>query len=195
MAQGDFFEFSSTIDSLKKYVNDLDKQTINIQRKALSKGGQYLAKAVRQSYSTYFPNTPQHHDKSNMPGKGKREPENLRKSVRSRIWRKPKLGITIYSSVHAFNPFNPQAKKVLYGAALQKGFTATAKNDKYLTFQASGKWHKVKSVNVASRPWITDPADRAMKSEGFKRVMEETINKEVLKIEQKYQPYLPGLNF
>lgn len=187
-----FFDFSSTLDYLKGYVNALDKQNYSIQRKAMIKGGRYIASEVRKSYPTYFPNPPQHHDKSSMPGKEKKEPENLKKSVRTRPWNKPKLGVTIYSSVHAFNPFNPQAKKVLYGAALQKGFTATAKNDKYLTFQASGKWHKVKSVNVASRPWITEPAERAARSEKVIRIMEEEVQKQIRKIEEKYQPYLPG---
>ena len=164
MTKDNFFEFSSTLEYAKSYVEALNKQTYAIQRKAISKAGQYIAKEVRNSYPTYFPNAPQHHDKSLMQGRGRREPENLKKSVRSRAWRKPKLGVTIYSSVHAFNPFNPQQKKVLYGAALQKGFTAHAKAGEYLTFMASGKWHKKKSITVASRPWITSPAERAAHS-------------------------------
>lgn len=188
----DLFEFSTTVDDLNKYVTNLSKQTYNIQRKAMAAGGRYIASVVRKSYSVYFPNVPRHHDKSGMQGKGRREPENLKKSVRNRAYRKPKLGQIIYSSVHAYDPFNPLQKKVLYGAALAKGFTATAKEGEYLTFQASGKWHKVKSVTVASRPWITEPAERAVRSEELVRKMEDVIKKEVMKLEQKYQPYLPG---
>lgn len=187
MSNSNPFEFSTTIDVMEKYVSDLQKQTYNIQRKAMATGGRYIASQVRSSYSSFFHNPPKHHDKSGMPGLQKGEPENLKKSVKNKAFRKPKLGQTIYSAVHAYNPFNPKAKKVLYGAALQKGFSITAKNDKYLTFQVDGKWKKKHEITVPKRPWITDPAERAANSYVCENRMSQTIQKEVDKLEKKYE--------
>lgn len=193
MSNNNPFEFSTTIDELQKFVKSLDKATYNIQRKAMAAGGRYIASQVRKSYSSYFPNAPKHHDKP--ASLGKREPENLRKSVRNRAYRKPKLGQIIYSSVHAYNPFNPMQKKVLYGAALQKGFTATAKAGEYLTFQVDGKWKKKQQITVDKRPWITEPSERALRSEEIIRRMDKVIQKELDKLEEKYQPKLPGIDW
>ena len=192
MSNNNPFEFSTDIDKLREYVLDLEKQKYNIQRKAMSTAGQYIASQVRASYKSFFPNAPRHHEKPNM---GRREPKNLRKSVKNRAWRKPKLGQTIYSNVHAYNPFNPDAKKVLYGAALQKGFSITAKGDNYLTFYASGKWHKVKNVVVPSRPWITEPGERAAKSYVLENRVQQRIQKEIDAYEKKWQNQHKALKF
>lgn len=181
----DIFDFKCDIDGLSQYVQNLEKATNDIQRKAMSKGGQYIASQVRSNYKSYFPNPARHHDKTGMKGYKKGEPENLRKSIRNRAYAKPKLGQIIYTKVHAYNPYSPEQPNVLYGAALAKGFTATAKNDKYLTFQADGKWHKVKSVTVAARPFVTEPSERASKSQEIVRRMEGVIQKEIEKQEQK----------
>lgn len=181
-----FVEFDFEIKQAQKLINAIEKQSYNIQRKAMATGGRYIAQQVRRSYTDFFSNPPQRHDKSAMPGREKGEPENLKKSIKNKAYRRPKLGQVIYSNVHAFNPYNPSAPKVLYGAALAKGFTITAKNDKYLTFQVDGKWKKKKEVTVAKRPWVREPADRAAHSQEIVRKMEETTQKELQKLEKKY---------
>ena len=94
MSNNNPFEFSTTINELQKFVKSLDKATYNIQRKAMAAGGRYIASQVRKSYSSYFQHAPRHHDKP--ASLGAREPENLKKSVRNRAYRKPKLGQIIY---------------------------------------------------------------------------------------------------
>ena len=182
-----FVDFDFEIGQAQKLINAISKQSYDMQRKAMATGGRYIAQQVRKSYGSFFPNPPQHHDKSGMPGRSKREPENLKKSIKNKAYRKPRLGQIIYSDVHAFNPYNPTAPKVLYGIALAKGFTAEAKKDKYLTFQADGKWHKVKSVTVSARPFVSSPADRAAHSQELVKRMETTVTKELEKLEKKYQ--------
>lgn len=181
-----FVDFDFEIKQAQKLINALDKQSYDMQRKAMATGGRYIAQQVRRSYTDFFQNPPQHHDKSGMPGRKRNEPENLKKSIRNKAYRKPKLGQIIYPTVHAFNPYNPAAPKVLYGYALAKGFTITAKNDRYLTFQADGKWHKKKQVEVAKRPFVAEPADRAAHSQEIARRMEDTVTKELEKLEKKY---------
>lgn len=182
-----FVDFDFEIKQAQKLIDSIEKQSYNIQRKAMATGGRYIAQQVRRSYTNFFSNPPRHHDKAGMPGRERNEPENLRKSINNKAYRKPKLGQIISTNVHAFNPYNPSAPKVLYGFALAKGFTLEAKADKYLTFQASGKWHKVKSVIVAARPFIREPADRAAHSQEIVRRMEDTVTKELEKLEAKYE--------
>lgn len=181
-----FVEFDFEIKQAQKLIAGIEKQSYNIQRKAMATGGRYIAQEVRKSYSSFFPNPPRHHDKSGMPGRERKEPENLKKSIKNRAYRKPKLGQIIYSNVHAFNPYNPNAPKVLYGAALAKGFTITAKSDKYLTFQVDGKWKKKHQVTVEKRPFVTEPAERAAHSPEIVRRMENTVTKELEKLEKRY---------
>ena len=181
-----FVEFDFEIKQAQKLIADIEKQSYNIQRKAMATGGRYIAKEVRSAYPHVFMNPPQHHDKAAMPGREKGEPENLKKSIKNRAMRRPKLGQIIYSNVHAFNPYNPQAPQVLYGAALAKGFTITAKNDKYLTFQVDGKWKKKTQVTVGKIPFVRDPADRAANSQEIVRRMESSIQAELTKLEAKY---------
>lgn len=182
----DFVNFDFEINQAQKLINSIEKQSYDIQRKAIATGGRYIAQQVRRSYTDFFQNPPQHHDKSGMPGLRKGEPENLKKSIKNKAYHKPKLGQIIYSNVHAFNPYNPSAPKVLYGYALAKGFTITAKNDKYLTFQVDGKWKKKKQVTVAKRPFVIEPADRAAHSQEIVKRMEGTVTKELEKLEKKY---------
>lgn len=179
------FKVDEYLDDIVKMFGNLQKECYSVERKAMATGGRYISQQVRRSYNQWYPHTPKHHDKSGMPGLQKGEPENLKKSIRSKAYRKPKLGTYITSTVHAYNPYNPEQKKVLYGIALGKGYTLEAKDpDKYLTFIGTdGKWAKKKSVTIPKRPWISDPAERAAMSTEIVAKMNDTVAKYLKKLE------------
>lgn len=176
-------DFNTDFEDVEKILKSTLKQLNSIERKSMNAGGNYVAKQIRRSYSEYFPNPPRQHIK---PFK---DPENLKKSIKKRQQKKPSLIVTIWSYVHAYDPARPNAKPVLYGQALAKGFTATAKQDKYLTFQANGKWVKVKQVTINARPFVTQPGERAANSSEVVRVQEEAFMKEYNKIESSNGKY------
>ena len=72
-----FVEFDFEIKQAQKLIAGIEKQSYNIQRKAMATGGRYIAQEVRKSYSSFFPNPPRHHDKSGMPGRERKEPDLL----------------------------------------------------------------------------------------------------------------------
>ena len=170
-------------EDVVKIVKSVLKQCNALERKSMNAGGNYIAKEVRKSYSEYFPNKPQHHEK---PFK---DAENLKKSIKKRQQKKPRLTVTIWSYVHAYNPYSPDQPKVLYGQALAKGFTVTAKKDKYLTFQVNGKWVKKQQIQVTPRPFVTQPAEKAANSQAIVVVMEDAFMKEYQKIENSNGKY------
>lgn len=180
------FYIDDYLNDITKMFGNLQKECYSVERKVMATGGRYIASAVRHAYKGYFPNSPKHHDKSGMPGLAKGEPENLKKSVRTKLYKKPKLGTYITSTVHAYNPESPDQKKVLYGIALGKGFEIRPKDpDGYLTFLTpDGKWKKAKEISVPGRPWIKDPGERAAESTEVAVAMNNTLAKYLKKFEE-----------
>lgn len=178
--------FDLELDTYLKDVEDmfhgLEREKYNMERKAIAAGSRYIAKEVRRDYNAFFPGKPNQHP--NKPSNWKNEPKNLRSSVKAKQYRKPKLGAYITSTVHAYNEFSPNQPHVLYGIALGKGFNLKVHDqEKWLTFPTpDGKWAKKKEVEVAKRPWITNPAERAAKSNEVYLVMDTTINQELQKL-------------
>ena len=173
-------------ENLEDVINILKstlKQCNSLERKSMNAGGNYIAQQVRKSYSEYFPNKPREHEKPFKDAK------NLKRSIRKRQQRKPSLTVTIWSYVHAYNPYSPDQPKVLYGQAQAKGFTAVAKNDSYLTFQIDGKWVKKKQVTITPKPFVTQPGERAANSSEIQVKMEEAFMKEYDKIEKSNGKY------
>ena len=175
MTQNENTSFDTDFENIEKILKSTLKQLNSLERKSMAAGGNYIAKEIRKSYRDYFPNKPQRHEK---PFK---DAENLRKSIKKRQQKKPSLTVTIWSYVHAYNPYSPDQPKVLYGQALAKGFTAQAKKDKYLTFCINGKWIKTHSVTVTPRPFVTQPGERAANSREVVEIQEEAFMKSIKK--------------
>ena len=72
----------------------------------------------------------------------------------------------------------------LYGYALAKGSTITARNGKWLTFQKDGKWVKVHSVKLPQRNFVEEPVKNYLKSTSFQQKVDELMEKEIRKIEK-----------
>ncbi|MCF0237026.1 MAG: hypothetical protein HUK24_00385 [Sphaerochaetaceae bacterium] len=82
----------------------------------------------------------------------------------------------------------PSARKdgsVLYGYALAKGATITAKNGDYLAFQKDGKWIRTKSVTIKPHDYISGPIGRWLKSTQFKAKVDSIVESEIRKLEKE----------
>ena len=180
------FAVEEELKKISAIFKNLEKESFYAQKKAISTGSTYVAQQVRRDYGAWFPHTPKHHDKSGMPGLAKGEPENLKKSIRSKTYKRKKLGAYITSTVHAWNPYSPDQNKVLYGIALGKGFTIHPKDPEgYLTFlKPDGKWAKRKEVTIQGRPWITNPAERAANSSEVIEKMDMALQKQLDKLDK-----------
>lgn len=176
-------KLDENFEDIAKILKETLKQCNSLERKSMNAGGNYIAKQVRRSYSEYFPNRPRQHEKPFKDAK------NLKSSIRKRQQKKPSLTVTIWSYVHAYNPYSPDAPKVLYGQAQAKGFTAVAKNEKYLTFQINGKWVSKKQVTITPKPFVTQPAERTLGTAALQDVMEDAFMKEYQKIENSNGKY------
>ena len=75
--------------------------------------------------------------------------------------------------------------KVFYGYALARGSKIVAKKGKYLTFQIDGKWIKKHSVQLPSRDFVALPVKKYLTSSSYKEKLEQLVNKEVEKLENK----------
>lgn len=73
---------------------------------------------------------------------------------------------------------------VLYGYALAKGSTITAKDGKWLTFRKNGKWVKVHSVKLPERNFVEEPTKAYLRSSGFQAKVDELMEKEIRRIEK-----------
>ena len=180
--------FDLELDAYLKDISDmfqgLEREKYNIERKAIAAGSRYIAQEVRRDYNAFFPHKSNQH--TGKPTTWKNEPKNLRTSVKTKQYKRPKLGAYITSTVHAWNDFSPNAPHVLYGIALGKGYTLKPKDpDGFLKFPTpDGKWHQVKEVHVDKRPWITNPAERAANSNNVYLVMDSEVNKQLAKLEK-----------
>lgn len=73
---------------------------------------------------------------------------------------------------------------VYYGYALAKGSEIKAKNGKYLTFQADGKWVKVHSVKLPERDFVSEPVGKYLRTTDFQTRVDELMQREITKIEK-----------
>ena len=51
-----FVDFDFEIRQAQKLIDSIEKQSYNIQRKAMATGGRYIAQQVRRSYTNFFSN-------------------------------------------------------------------------------------------------------------------------------------------
>lgn len=73
----------------------------------------------------------------------------------------------------------------LYGYALAKGSTITAKNGEYLTFKVNDQWVKVKSVKLPEKDFISDPIKKYIDSPAYERQIDKILDKQLEKLEKK----------
>jgi len=168
------------LDEISTLLVRLPKETYNIQRKAMAKGGNFLKKEVKKNYFSYFQNPPKEHDKSKFTSPkaakstpAKNEPKNLYQSIKNKAFKKPDLGQLIYSNVHS--PYNA----ILYGFALAKGFS----------FEVKTKDGGVKEIVVHARDFIQEPSDKAMGNPKLVTEMDKVVQKEMDKMMKDPKKY------
>ncbi|MBR6235025.1 MAG: hypothetical protein IKR01_04165, partial [Spirochaetales bacterium] len=72
----------------------------------------------------------------------------------------------------------------LYGYALAKGSTITAKEGEFLTFKIGDKWIRRHSVTLKPRDWIEAPAKQYLASSSYRERLEQLVQKEIDRAEK-----------
>lgn len=95
----------------------------------------------------------------------------LYKSIRSKVMRN---GAAVIIRAGA-----QRDGKILYGYALAKGSTITAKKGRTLAFQIDGKWVRVHSVKLPMRDFVEAPVRKYLATPEFKAKLDRIVKKEV----------------
>ncbi len=84
---------------------------------------------------------------------------------------------------------SPKAERsnVLYGYALAKGSTITARNGEYLTFKVGDKWVRKHQVKLKPVDWIEAPGKRYLTSSSYRQRLDELVQKEIDRAEKAAQ--------
>lgn len=153
MSNTQYISIEAQLDNAMEFLNEIDGNKNAMRRRILSAVGTGAKNAVKKSYSSLL---------------NKRSGQ-LYKKISKKVIRSGKA-VVVQSTAHASN-------QVLYGYALAKGSTITARKSDYLTFKIGDKWVKKHSIKLPQKDFIVSPAERYLHSSSVK----ETINKQIQK--------------
>ena len=147
------------VDEAMAMLSDLHGNRKAMRRRILSGIGTAVKQNVKSRYSAML------HKKS----------KTLYKSVTAKVF---KSGAAVKIS--------PRAEKgnILYGYALAKGSTITARNGDFLTFKVGDKWVKRHSVKLQPRDWIEAPAKRYLSSSSYRERLDQLVQREIDRAEK-----------
>ena len=156
------------VDTAVRYFDTLGQSERTVTRAIMNQVGQGGRKAIRSKYSSIL------HKRS-----GK-----LYKSIKYSIFDN---GKSVIFSINASSgkKTSKDGRNARYGYMLSSGYTITAKNRKYLTFNINGKWIKKKSVTVTPRDIVEGPIDRYMSSGDLKNRIDKAFDQQLEKVKKR----------
>jgi len=107
----------------------------------------------------------------------KKRSGNLFNSIKRRVVKSGKA-VVIDAKARAAN-------QVFYGYALAEGSKIVAKNEPYLHFKIEDKWVRVHEVQLPTKDYIVQPANKYLGSVEYRQQLDRLIQKEVDKLEKK----------
>lgn len=151
-----------------RFFDGLSMSEKSVTRAIMSQVGQGGRKAVKRQY----------------PGILHKRTGKLFKSIRYKSF---KNGQSIIFSANADSGkrTSKDGRIARYGYMLASGYDIQAKNEDWLTFYASGKWHKVKSVHVDPFDFMERPINRYMDSHEAKESIDKAFDKQLQKLGKK----------
>lgn len=147
------------VDEAMRMLQDLNGNRKAMRRRILSGIGTAVKQHVKSRYSTML----------------NRRSRTLYKSVTAKVFRD---GAAVKISPRAEN------RNILYGYALAKGSTITAKRGSLLTFQVGEKWIRKHSVTLKPRDWVEEPARQYLSGASYRQRLEQLVQKEIDRAEK-----------
>lgn len=147
------------VDEAMRMLEDLHGNRKAMRRRILSGIGTAVKQHVKSRYSSML----------------QKRSRTLYKSVTAKVF---KSGAAVKVSPRA------EHENRLYGYALAKGSTITAKEGEFLTFKIGDKWVRRHSVTLKPRDWIEAPAKQYLASSSYRERLEQLVQKEIDRAEK-----------
>jgi len=156
------------VDECVMFFDNLGKSEKSISKAIMTQVGQGGKQAAKKHYPSVL-----HKRTGNL--------------FRSIVFKTYKNGKTVVFSANANSgkKTSKDGRIARYGYMLASGYTITAKNNGYLTFNVNGQWVKKKSITVAPRDFMEKPIDRYMESGDLKQRMDKAFDKQLEKVAKK----------
>lgn len=147
------------VDEVLAMLQDLHGNRNSMRRRILSGIGTAVKQHVKSRYSSML------HKRSRT----------LYKSVTAKVF---KSGAAVKVSPRA------EHENRLYGYALAKGSTITAKDGGFLTFKVGEKWVRIHSVTLKPRDWVEAPARQYLSSSSYRERIDLLVQREIDRAEK-----------
>ena len=147
------------VDEAMRMLEGLQGNRNSMRRRILSGIGTAVKQHVKSRYSSML----------------QKRSRTLYKSVTAKVF---KSGAAVKVSPRA------EHENRLYGYALAKGSTITAKEGEFLTFKIGDKWVRRHSVTLKPRDWIEAPAKQYLASSSYRERLEQLAQKEIDRAEK-----------
>lgn len=147
------------VDEAMRMLEALHGNRNSMRRRILSGIGTAVKQHVKSRYSSML----------------QKRSRTLYKSVTAKVF---KSGAAVKVSPRA------EHENRLYGYALAKGSTITAKEGEFLTFKIGDKWIRRHSVTLKPRDWIEAPAKQYLASSSYRERLEQLVQKEIDRAEK-----------
>lgn len=157
----EFISIETDFKDILEIFEEIKGASPKIQRSILAGLGSRAVSLIKKSYASSL----------------KKRSGNLYKDIKRRVTRQGDA-VVISSNTHAANG-------VMYGFALAKGVTITARKANYLTFKIDDKWIKAKSVRLLPRDWVSGPVESFIDSADYDNRIDMLIEREIKKLQKK----------